>query len=54
MFKGISVFMRRVRSLHPRPLWGLLLCFCSELGGGDSSDPTTDSRASCLKKSAGE
>ncbi|XP_025851506.2 tensin-4 isoform X1 [Vulpes vulpes] len=24
-----------------------------ELGGGDSSDPTTDSRGSCLKKSAG-
>lgn len=47
--------MRGVHSLHPRPLGGLFLCFGSELGGGaGASDPSTDSQASCLKKSAGE
>lgn len=46
--------MRGVHSLHPAPP-GRFLYFGSELGGGDgASDPSTDSRASCLKKSAGE
>lgn len=46
--------MRRVHSLYPAPP-GLFLYFGSELGGGDgASDPSTDSRAPCRKKSVGE
>lgn len=57
MFKGINEACSSERGpFTPPPApRGLFLYFGSELGGGDgASDPAADSRASCLKRSAGE
>lgn len=57
MFKGIyeACSSERGPFTPPPAPRGLFLYFGSELGGGDgASDPATDSRASCLKRSAGE